>query len=110
MALFLVKFGHTAETWQRLLANPEDRRQVLAPLAEAAGGKLHGLWYAFGDNDGFTLIEAPDDVSAASVLVKAAASGAFTTFSTTKLLSVDEMLDALRQAGGVQYRAPGASA
>lgn len=110
MALYLTKFSHTAETWQRLLANPEDRREALAPMLEAGGGKLHGLWYAFGENDGYTLIEAPDDVTAASLLVKVASSGAFATVSTTKLISVDEALEAFRRASSVEYRPPGASA
>ena len=58
MGMYLTKFSHTHETWARLLANPEDRRAVLGPAVEAAGGKLHGYWYAFGDADGFVLIEA----------------------------------------------------
>lgn len=110
MAMYLTKFTHTPETWARLLGNPEDRREVLRPVFEAAGGTLHGLWYAFGEADGYVLAEAPDDVSVASVLVKVGATGAFATLSTTKLLTVDEALDALGRAGQVQYRAPGASA
>ena len=108
MGMYLTKFSHTHETWARLLANPEDRRAVLGPVVEAAGGKLHGYWYAFGDADGFVLIEARDDVMAAGLLVKVASTGAFTNVSTTKLLTVEETLDALRRSGGVEYRAPGA--
>jgi hypothetical protein len=33
--------------------------------------------------------------------------GAFASVSTTKLLTVEEALDALRRGGGVEYRAPG---
>jgi uncharacterized protein with GYD domain len=109
MAMYLIKFSYTAETWQRLLANPEDRGEAIRPMIEAAGGTLHGFWYAFGDDDGYVLIEATDDVKVAGICVKTASSGAFSRFSTTKLLAVDEALDALRQGGGVQYRAPGAS-
>ena len=77
--------------------------------ATAAGGKLHGLWYASGDADGYVLGELPDDIAAASTLAKVAASGAFTSVSTTELLTVEETLAALRGAGDVQYRAPGAT-
>ena len=108
MGMYLTKFSHTPETWARLLANPEDRRETLRPVFEAVGGKLHGYWYAFGDADGFVLFEAPDDVMTAGLLVKVAATGAFTSVSTTKLLTVEEALDALRRGGGVDYRAPGA--
>jgi GYD domain len=81
---------------------------VLGPVVEAAGGKLHGYWYAFGDADRFVLIEARDDVMAAGLLVKVASTGAFTNVWTSKLLTVEEALDALRRGGGVEYRAPGA--
>lgn len=110
MALYLTKWGHTPETWQRIMANPVDRREVVAHLTEAVGGKLLGLWYAFGDYDGYTLIEAPDDVAAESVMVKVASSGAYTTISTTKLLSVEDALEAFRRAGDLPYQPPGTSA
>jgi uncharacterized protein with GYD domain len=75
MGMYLTKFSHTPETWARLLANPEDRRVTLGPVFEAAGGKLHGYWYAFGDADGFVLFEAPDDVTTAGLLVTVVRSG-----------------------------------
>ena len=109
MPMYLVKFTYTSETWARLLASPEDRRAVIAPIFEAAGGTLQGLWYAFGDADGYVLGELPDATSAGATLVKVAASGAFSTVSTTVLLTVEEMLEALGRAGGVSYRAPGAA-
>ena len=109
MGMYLARFTLTPATWARLLEKPEDRRQALEPVFAAAGGKLHGFWYAFGDADGYVLGEFPDDVVAASTLTKVAASGAFASVSTTKLLTVEEMLAALRGAGGVEYRAPGAA-
>ncbi len=107
MSTYLVRFTLTPATWARLLEKPEDRRQTLEPIFTAAGGKLEGFWYAFGDADGYVLGELPDDVVAASMLTKVAASGAFASVSTTKLLTVEEMTAALRVAGGVEYRAPG---
>jgi uncharacterized protein with GYD domain len=108
MAMYLTKGSHTPEGWATLLANPEDRRTALSPVVEAMGGKLHGYWYAFGDADVFVLFEAPDDITVASLLVKVASTGAFTHVSTTKLLTVEEALDAMRRSAGTEYRAPGA--
>jgi uncharacterized protein with GYD domain len=107
MATYLTAFKHAPETWARLAANPVDRRESLGPVIEKMGGKLLGYWYAFGDVDGYALIEAPDDVSAASLLVKVSASGALSV-STTKLMTVEEALQALRRAGDIDYRPPGA--
>jgi uncharacterized protein with GYD domain len=81
--------------------------ETIGPLLEAVGGKLHGLWYAFGDHDGYVLSEAPDNPTVASVLVTVAGSGAFRSVSTTVLLTVEETLDVLRRAQSVAYRPPG---
>lgn len=108
MALYLTKFGYTPETWARLIGNPEDRRQAAQEYVESVGGKLHGFWYAFGADDGYTLWEAPDNVSMAAVALAISGGGALSSFETTTLLTVEETMDALRKAGEIQYRAPGA--
>jgi uncharacterized protein with GYD domain len=108
MPLYLSRFSYTPETWARLIANPEDRRTAARTYIESVGGTLHGFWYAFGAHDGYNLWEAPDNVSMAAVALALAAGGALGTVETTVLLSVDETLDALRRAGQVRYRPPGA--
>ena len=106
MPTYLTAFRQTGDTWAKLVANPEDRRETLGAVMESLGGKLLGYWYAFGEVDGYTLFEAPDDVTAASLLVKVASSGALSA-STTKLLTVEEAMEAMKRAGGVGYKAPG---
>jgi uncharacterized protein with GYD domain len=108
MPLYLSRFSYTPETWARLVANPEDRRDAARQYIESVGGKLHGFWYAFGSRDGYNLWEAPDNVSMAAVALAIASGGALSSFETTVLLTVDETLDALRTAGQVNYRPPGA--
>ena len=108
MPLYLSKFSYTAETWARLIGNTEDRRKAAQAYIESVGGKLHGFWYAFGAHDGYTLWEAPDNVSMAAVVLAINAGGAMSSFETTVLLTVDETMTALRKAEQVRYRAPGA--
>ena len=108
MTLYLSQFSYTPETWARLIGNPEDRRTAAQTYIESVGGKLHGFWYAFGTYDGYTLWEAPDNVSMAAVAVALSAGGAMSTLDTTVLLTVDETLEALRKAKDVGYRPPGA--
>jgi uncharacterized protein with GYD domain len=107
MALYLTKFSYTPETWSRLVANPEDRREAATAYVESVGGRLHGFWYAFGSHDGYTLWEAPDNVSMAAVAVALSAGGAISSLETTVLLTVEDTIEALRRAGQVQYRPPG---
>jgi uncharacterized protein with GYD domain len=108
MPLYLSKFSYTPETWARLIGNPEDRRQAAQSYIESTGGKLHGFWYAFGSHDGYTLWEAPDNVSMAAVALALSAGGAISSLDTTVLLSVEETIDALGRAEQIQYQPPGA--
>jgi len=106
MPLYLIKFGYTPEEWAKTIKEPEDRRETIGPLLEAVGGKLHGLWYAFGDHDGYALAEAPDNTATAGIVLTLTGSGKFRSLSTTVLLTVEETLDALHRAqAGVLRRA-----
>jgi uncharacterized protein with GYD domain len=108
MPLYLSKFSYTPETWARLIANPEDRREAARSYIESVGGSLHGFWYAFGEHDGYTLWEAPDNVSMAAVALALSGGGAISSLETTVLMTVEETIEALGKVERVQYRAPGA--
>ncbi len=108
MALYLSQFRYTPETWARLIGSPEDRRRAAQSYIESVGGKLHGFWYAFGTHDGYTLWEAPDNVSMAAVAVAICGGGALSALETTVLLTVDETMDALGKAEQIRYQPPGA--
>lgn len=108
MPLYLASFSYTPEALARLIHNPEDRRKAAQSYIESVGGKLHGFWYAFGTHDGYTVLEAPDNVSMAAVALAIGGGGALRSFETTVLLTVEETMAALRKAAQVQYRAPGA--
>ena len=107
MPLYLSKFSYTPETWARMTSNPEDRGKAAQAYIESVGGNLHGFWYAFGAHDGYTLWEAPDNVSMAAVALAISGGGALSSLETTVLLSVDETLEALRKAGEIKYSPPG---
>jgi uncharacterized protein with GYD domain len=108
MPLYLSKFSYTPETWARLIDSPEDRRKAAESYIESVSGKLHGFWYAFGTHDGYTLWEAPNNVSMAAVALAISGGGALSSLETTVLLTVDETIEALHQAEQVRYRPPGA--
>lgn len=108
MPLYLSRFSYTPETWARLIGNPEDRREALREYIESVGGKLHGFWYAFGPHDGYSLVEAPDNVSVSAVMLAISGGGALSSLETTVLVTVEETLEALGRAGQIRYRPPGA--
>jgi uncharacterized protein with GYD domain len=108
MPFYLTRFSYTPETWARLAENPEDRREAARSYIESVGGRLHGFWYALGEYDAYSLLEAPDNGSMAAVAIAISAGGALSKFETTALLTVEETLEALGRAESIRYRPPGA--
>ena len=74
MPLYMSTFDYEPEVWAELVHNPENRTETVSRMLEDAGCKLKGLWYAFGRSDGFALIEAPDQVTSASISIAISAS------------------------------------
>lgn len=105
--MYLSRFSYTPETWARMISHPEDRAKAARSYIESVGGTLHGFWYAFGTDDGYSVWEAPDNVSMASVALAISGGGALRSFETTVLLTVEETMDALRNAEHIRYQAPG---
>jgi len=102
----MIQFGYTSDAWAALAKNPADRSVGLAKLMEAAGGKLLDLYYHFGEYDGVAIVEAPDDTSATAAVIAAAAPGHLRSTRTTRLMSVQEAMEAMRKAGTLSYQAP----
>ena len=109
MSVYLMRFSYTPEAWARLVKQPEDRREVARAVIEKLGGTLQGFWYGFGEHDGYVLIEAPDNVSAAAFSVGIAARGSLRSADTTVLLTVEETIEMLKKTQDLPYRPPGSS-
>jgi len=109
MTFYLMRFSYTPETWSKLIQNPEDRRDAARAYIEQVGGTLHGFWYGFGKYDGYAILEAPDNVSIAGVVLAITAGGALASVETTVLMTVEETLEALAKGKGIGYRRPGES-
>ena len=107
MGMYLGRFSYTVDALRALIADPQDRSKAAAAAVESVGGKMHGFWYAFGEFDGYFLMECPDDVTAAALAVTVAGGGALSKLETVPLLSVEEGIEAFRKAGGASYAPPG---
>ena len=81
------------------------RRAVVEKACSSVGGKLDAFYYAFGEADVITIMDLPDNVTAAGVALLVAASGTI-DIKTTVLLTPEEV-DAAVKVGG-DYRPPGA--
>jgi uncharacterized protein with GYD domain len=107
---YMMRFSYTPEAWQRLIANPEDRRQVATALLEKLGGRLVGFWYALGQQDAFVLFEAPDNIAAAAFSTGIVSRGSLRAAETIVLMTVEETIGMLGMAKELPYRAPGTPA
>ena len=87
MPFYLYQIAYSPAAVKALVANPSDRKAAAAKLIEAAGGKLHHLFFAFGKYDVVCLIEAPDDKAMAAGALAVAASGTVSAAATTKLFT-----------------------
>ena len=106
MPVYMTQFAYTPEAWAALLRNPEDRSHVLGQHLERLGGRLICFYYAFSEYDGVAIFEAPDETTAAAALLAVIAPGHDRAIKTTALLTVDQALAGMRQAGGLRYRPP----
>jgi uncharacterized protein with GYD domain len=65
------------------------------------------MYYAFGTSDVYLIVEAPDNVSAATLALAVGATGALAHYKTTVLLTTDEVDQAAKKSAGLGYRPPG---
>lgn len=106
MAKFLVKASYTSEAWANQIDNPQNRIEVVGKQMEAMGCKLLNGYLAFGEDDLVIIVEAPDNPTAASMLIKVASSGAITNISTTVLIDPEEGVEAIKKASDFNYTPP----
>lgn len=106
MAHYMVQFAYTPEAWTALTKNPEDRTAGVRRLAEKLGCRLEGLYYSFGEYDGFVILQAPDETTVTAFTLAALTPGHIRATRTTVLMTPEAVLAAMRKAGGVPYQGP----
>ena len=108
MAHYLVQGSYTYGAWANQIQNPQNRKEQVRKMLASKGENIVSGYYAFGDFDLCLIIEGPDNVTAASALIAAAAGGALSKIQTTVLMTAEEGLEAIKGAGGIDYRPPSA--
>ena len=105
MPKYLVEFTYTVEGVKGLLKEGgTNRRAATEQLVKSMGGTLEAYYFAFGERDGFVILELPDNVTMSAISLTVAASGAVVN-KTTVLITADEVDAAAKKT--VNYRPPG---
>jgi uncharacterized protein with GYD domain len=98
MPHILIRWQFTDASAKALVGKPHDRTGAATALVEGFGGKLHSYFIAFGEYDGVAICEFPDNTAAGACSLSSAATGAFSRFETTTLLTAKEAEAAMKQA------------
>jgi uncharacterized protein with GYD domain len=102
---YLIRASYTREGLQGLLKEGgTGRREAIDKMTVDLGGHLEAFYFAFGDDDVFAILDAPDNVTTTAVSLMVNAAGAATCKVTT-LLTPEEVDAATKVTVG--YRAPG---
>jgi uncharacterized protein with GYD domain len=106
MGSYMLQASYTPEAWTRLVKKPQNRLDVIRSVVEKLGGTIEGSWLSFGEHDIVLICKLPNTISAAAFSIAASAGGALKSAKTTPLLSFEEGLEAMKQAGKSGYRPP----
>lgn len=105
MAKYMWTGSYSTEGTQGILAKGGSaRKAAIEKLFASVGGKLEAIYFTFGSDDVFVIVEAPDNVTAAAVALTVAASGA-AKGKLTVLLTPEEIDQAAKKAP--VYQPPG---
>ena len=101
MPIYMYQGTYSKDSISALVENPQNRTAAVSSVVEANGGKLIGCWMAFGEYDLIAIADMPDDEAMAGVSLAVSAVGTALSSKTTKLLTMDQAVEAMKNAQGV---------
>ncbi len=107
MPHYLLQAAYTSDAWAAMTKTPQDRSTGVGSVIEALGGRLEASYVSFGEYDAVVIAEFPDNQTAATFAMRAAAAGHLKALRTTPLLSMQEAVEAMGRSGSLDYPIPG---
>ena len=105
MSKYLLTASYSADGAKGLMKDGgTKRREAAAEAIKSVGGKMDAFYFAFGEDDAYLIVDAPDHASIAAASIAINATGAVHS-KTVVLLTPEDMDQATKKA--VTYRAPG---
>src|SRR3974377_256424 len=108
MPYYLFQWQYKDPAIKAMVETPQDRAGGLRRAGEACGGRMHQFFFAFGEYDGISIVEFPNNESCAACAIILAGAGGPATLRTTVLLTANEGQAAMLRASSVShgYRPP----
>lgn len=104
MPSYLLQASYSTEALAAFIKKPQNRTDAIRKVVEKLGGSMSGLWLSFGDYDIVSILEMPDNSSAAAFAMAIGAGGACKSVKTTPLFNAEEGIAAMKKAGGSGYK------
>ena len=105
MPKYLLEGSYLAEGSKGLLKEGgTSRRNLVEGLASSMGGSIEALYYAFGENDIYVIVDVPDDATMTALSLAVNSTGAL-RLKTTVLMDPEVIDEASTKS--INYRAPG---
>jgi uncharacterized protein with GYD domain len=106
MPLYMVQAAYTAEAIAAMAKKPQDRSAPVGEIIQKLDGRMIGFYFCYGDYDVVAIAELPDDTAATAVALASMSPGHLRAYKTTKLLTPEETMEAMRKASNVTLQAP----
>lgn len=105
MPKFLLTGSYTVDGVNRLIEQGgTKRRQEVEQAVAGAGGRLEALYWAFGEDDVYCIVDLPNSLSMAALSLAVAGAGLIQP-KTVVLMTPEEVDEATKQSSDI--RAPG---
>src|SRR6478609_482539 len=99
MPIYISRGRFSSDAVKGMVAKPENREEAVSKLFESVGGKLIGWYLTFGRHDWLVIGEFPDERTAASAVLAAAAGGSLTDIETTVAMTAGDAAGTFESAG-----------
>ncbi len=109
MPTFIVQANYSMDAVKGMMGGAKNRREVIAGIIEAAGGRMVDMYMTTGEYDILCITEFDSLTDGLAVNMVVGASGAATGFNTIQAWSPEEFQDIAAKAAGIaaSYTPPG---
>jgi uncharacterized protein with GYD domain len=106
MAKYMIKASYSTEGVKGVMKGGGSARvEAVEKAIASVNGSVESFYFAFGGDDVYVTVDAPDNVAAAAMAAAVGSSGSLARYETVVLLTADEIDDAMKMA--VSYAPPG---
>ena len=107
MAKYLIEASYSQAGLKALVKDGgTGRKKAVAAAAKKLGGRVESMYFAFGTSDVYVTVDAPDNITAASLALAVGGTGIAAHLKTIVLLTPEEVDQAAKKSAGSGFRTP----